>query len=221
MNILFKRAAIVLAAAVMTLGISSCAGKNSSESSGGGHNMAGDNPGGGVNIAPEDMPYGSHMTKLKENYSGVPICIEYDSNFMTEDEGKLLSTYFSAINKKDVELYNKISFGPIVNEIATMSETADANEYIAKLYDSVKSYAGEDFNISQLNVTDAVDESSAVIDNMIQTLAPEAEVTERKLVSVDVYYDTPEAKSCSLYSKTGSYVRIYVYTVNGKPYIMA
>lgn len=221
MNILFKRAAIVLAAAVMTVGISSCSGKSSSESSGSGHNMAGDILGGGVNIAPADMPYGSHMTKLTENYSGVPICIEYDSNFMTEDEGKLLSDYFSAINKKDVELYNKISFGPIVNEIAAMSETADAKEYIAKLYDSVKSYAEEDFDISLLNVNNVEDASSTVIDNMLQTLAPEAEVTERKLVSVDVYYDTPEAKSCSLYSKSGSYVQIYIYTVNGKPYIMA
>lgn len=221
MNIFVKRAAIVLAAVVMTVGTGSCAGKSSSESSGGGHNMVGGDLGSDVNIAPEDMPYGSHMTKLTENYSGVPICIEYDSNFMTEDEGKLLSAYFSAINKKDAELYNEISFGPIVYEIAAMSETADAKEYIASLYDSIKSYAKEDFNISMLNVTGVEDASTPVIDNMLQTLAPNAEVTERKLVSVDAYYDTSEAKNCSLYSKSGSYVQIYIYTINGKPYIMA
>lgn len=221
MNIFLKKAEAVLAAVLIAAALSSCGGKNSVKSSANDQNMVGGGLDGDVNIKPADMPYGASMTRLNKDKGGVPISIEYDHNFLTEDEGKAVSNYISVINKKDADLFNEISFGPVKGEILSLGNVANAEEYVTGLYNSVKAYAGDNFDMSMLIVNSAENTGADVLDDMVQKNAPDAKVTDKKLVTVDIYYDTPEASNQSLYKKMGSYFQLYIYTIDGKPYIMA
>lgn len=221
MNIFFKKAEAVLAAVLTAAALSSCGGKNSVKSSESSYNMVGADLGDDVNIEANEMPYGANMTKLIKSDGGVPISIEYDHNFVTEDEGKAVSNYLSAINKKDADLFNEISFEPTKSEILSLGDVSNAEEYVTGLYNSIKAYAGDGFDMSMLIVNSAENTGADALDDMVKKNAPDAKVTNRKLVTVDIYYDTQEASSKSLYKEMGSYFQLYIYTIDGKPYIMA
>lgn len=213
MKSFFRRAAALAAAAVMTVSVCAC-GKDDNHS----HShaqMVGDGDG---NADEDELSkiYGVNMTKLKKD---VPIEIEYDGNFLSEEEGVLLSNYFSAVCNADAELYKSVSYAPAVNDIVAVKESGGINAYINGLHDSLGEYAGEEYDFSFIVITNSEEKESPHFDVILDNAAPEAVVTSKKLVTVDAYYDTPEEKGCSLYSKMGDYIYFYVYTIDGKPYM--
>lgn len=208
----FRRAAVLAAAAVMSVSVCSCGKDDHSHSHA---QMVGDGNG---NADKDELSkiYGVNMTKLKKD---VPIEIEYDRNFLSEDEGRLLSNYLSAVCNADAELYKSVSYEPAVNDIVAVKESGGIDVYIKGLHDSIGHYAGKEYDFSFIVITDSKEEDSPHFDAILKDTAPDAVITSKKLVTVDVYYDTPEAKECSLYSKMGDYIYFYVYTIDGKPYM--
>lgn len=85
MKNIFRRAAVIAAALGMALTSFSCAGKNSSADESGHGNLVGNSPPDGVHISEDEMPYGSTVTQLKID---VPVPIEYDYRYMTEEGGQ-------------------------------------------------------------------------------------------------------------------------------------
>lgn len=209
----FRRAAALAAAAVMTVSVCSC-GKDDEHS----HSKAQMVEGAEGDADKDELSkiYGVNMTKLKKD---VPIEIEYDRNFLTEDEGRLLSNYLSAVCNADAELYKSVSYEPSVNDIVAVKESGGIDVYIKGLHDSIGHYAGEEYDFSFIVITDSKEDYSPHFDVILEDTAPDAVVTSKKLVTVDAYYDTPEAKDCSLYSQMGDYIYFYVYTIDGKPYM--
>lgn len=157
MKNIFKRAAVFAAALGMALTSFSCAGKNSSADESGHGNLVGNSPPDGAHISEDEMPYGSTLSQLKTD---VPIPIEYDNRFMTEEEGRKISEYFAAVGTKDADMLADASYDSYLELNFESMNVSSLQEYVEGYYESIKSYTGEDYEFSFITVTDVTEDES-------------------------------------------------------------
>lgn len=214
----FKKAAVLAAVTVMTFASYSCSGKDSSSDNAG--NLAGDGPAEGVSISSDDMPYGATVTKLQND--DIPVPIEYDYRYMTEEEGKKLSEYFAAIGLKDADMIAGASYGSYLEHNFSSMNVSNIEDYLTVSYDSLKTYTEEDFQFSYFIVSDVTQNEDVYpyYDELIYSIDPDAKIESRKVATMDLYYDTESAKSCSLYYRMGNYIQVCVYQIDGQIYIL-
>ncbi len=219
MKNIFKRAAVFAAALGMALTSFSCAGKNSSADESGHGNLVGNSPPDDVQISEDEMPYGSTLSQLKTD---VPIPIEYDNRFMTEEEGRKISEYFAAVGTKDADMLSEVSYDSYLELNFESMNVSSLQEYVEGYYESIKSYTGEDYEFSFITVSDVTEDESVYpyYDNIINSINPDAKIESRKVATIDILYKTESVKSSLISGKIGDYIKICVYQIDGQVYIM-
>lgn len=223
MKVVLTKISAVLSSIVLMTSFASC-GKNS----GSGdektthYNIAGGDVDGDVNVSEDEMPYGSTMRSLKPAIDDIPIMIEFDYRFLSDEIARDVSSYMAGVVNKDPSLMQKAT-NPTIFEAAMASENAGSpEEYAAAMYDDVKEVVGDDFTFSSISIQGVGDSSSydfSSYDSFVISTLPDAEITDRKLLELDIYYDTADS-SGSLYTKTGAYVTAAVYNIDGENYII-
>lgn len=218
---------IVLACALM-LACVSCS-EESSGSSGESKNMlVSDNAGKGVNVSEEEMPFGATMTDLYAP-DDVPISISYENRFMTADEAEKISDYISAINSCDAELMQKTCYPPYLEYLVTQYENTDVQNYLDTRHDTIaNTYTNGEFDFNYILINSLMDEDDddsetgfSQLDSKIHEKSPDAEITSRKQVGIDILYSLENDNgSYSLSARTGSDMILYIYTIDGQTYIL-
>lgn len=218
---------IVLACALM-LACVSCS-EESSGSSGESKNMlVSDNAGKGVNVSEEEMPFGATMTDLYAP-DDVPISISYENRFMTAEEAEKISDYISAINSCDAELMQKTCYPSYLEYLVTQYENTDVQNYLDTRHDTIAStYTNGEFDFNYILINSLMDEDDddsetgfSQLDSKIHEKSPDAEITSRKQVGIDILYSLEnDDGSYSLSARTGSDMILYIYTIDGQTYIL-
>lgn len=219
---------IIIACALM-LACVSCSEESSGSSSKEGNALVSDNMGSDVNVAAEDMPFGATMTDLYVDSDGVPISISYENRFMTEDEARKISNYISAINSCDAELMQKTCYPSYLEYLVTQYENTDIQDYLDTRHQTIESaYTNGAFDFNYILINSLMDEEDddsdtgfSQLDTKIHEKSPDAEITDRKMVGIEVLYSLEsEGGSYSLTNRTGSDMILYIYTIDGQIYIL-
>lgn len=219
---------IIFACALM-LACVSCSEESSGSSSTSGNALVSDNMGAGVNVAAEDMPFGATMTDLYVDNDNVPISISYENRFMTEEEARKISDYISAINLCDAELMQKTCYPSYLDYIVEQYENTDVQDYLDTRHSTIENtYTNGAFEFDYILINSLMDENDddsdtgfSQLDTKIHEKAPDAEITDRKRIGIDVLFTLKdEGGSYSLANRTGSDMIIYLYTIDGELYVL-
>ncbi|MDE6678826.1 MAG: hypothetical protein K2K02_07275 [Ruminococcus sp.] len=220
---------IILACAVI-IACCSC-GENKSDSSSAENKNAlvSDNMGKNVNVNAEDMPFGATMTDLYADTDKVPISISYENRFMTEEEAKKISDYISALNTCNVELMQNTCYPTYLDYLVEQYENTDVQDYLDERHKTIKNnYTNGDFNFDYIIINSLMDENDSdsdtgfsILDAKIHEGSPEAEITSRKMIGIDVLYTLDgDNGSYSFSARNGSDMILYIYTIDGQIYIL-
>ena len=217
---------IILACAFM-LACVSCSEENS-DSSGESRNMlVSDNADDGINFNEDEMPFGATMIDLSPDE--VPISISYEKRFMTADEAKKISDYISAINTCDAELIQKTSYPPYLEYLVEYYENTDVQDYLDTRHQIIaNSYTNGEYDFNYILINSLKDENDddsdtgfSQLDAKIYEKSPDAEITSRKMVEIDILYSLENDNgSYSFSRRTGSDMTLYIYTIDGQIYIL-
>ncbi|MDE5558288.1 MAG: hypothetical protein K2J32_11490 [Ruminococcus sp.] len=217
---------IILACAFM-LACVSCS-EESSGSLGESKNMlVNDNAYDGLNANEDELPFGATMIDLYPDE--VPISISYEKRFMTADEAKKISDYISAINTCDAELIQKTSYQPYLEYLVEYYENTDIQDYLDTRHQIiVDSYTNGEYDFNYILINSLKDENYddsdtgfSQLDAKIYEKSPDAEITSRKMVEIDILYSLENDNgSYSFSRRTGSDMTLYIYTIDGQIYIL-
>lgn len=218
---------IILLCAVTLVCVSCSDEKSDSLSDNSGNFIVSDTMDEGINIKNDELPFGSTMVDIYPD--NVPIAISYEKRFMTEDEAKKISDYISAINSCDTELMKNTCYPSYLDSIVNQYENIDVQGYLDSIHsDIVSSYTGEEFDFNYILINSLMDEndsdsdtSFSILDSKILEQSPDAQITSRKMVGIDVLYSLEnDGGSYSLTARTGSDMILYIYTIDGEIYIL-
>lgn len=165
--------------------------------------------------------YGGDMIKhwAKDGYE---ITVEVDGRFITEDESKAIAKYIAAIGRSDGKLMEESVHPAALKYVLDANGFTDAGSYASYLHTSLLQFTGGEFEFEYAAVEKLIDESTgfdfSVYDKIILDAEPDAEITNRKKISVDALYDNT---SKSINVRMGGYIEIYLYTINGVPYVLS
>ncbi|MCM1315702.1 MAG: hypothetical protein NC205_02770 [Prevotella sp.] len=217
---------IILACAFM-LACVSCSEESSGTSGESKNMLVSDNVGDGINVNKNEMPFGATMTDLYPD--DVPIAISYENRFMTADEAKKISDYISAVNTCDVELMQKTCYPSYLEYLVEQYENTDVQNYLDTRHQTIAStYTNGEFDFNYILINSLMDENNddsdtgfSQLDTKIHEKSPDAEITSRKMVGIDVLYSLEnDDGSYSLSMRTGSDMILYIYTIDGQIYIL-
>lgn len=204
----------------LSLACVSCSDKQSGTSSA--------NAGDGINVDENELPFGATMIDLDSERDGVPISISYEKRFMTEEEARKISDYISAVNSCDAELIKNTSYPSYLDYIVEYYGNTDIQDYLDSRQKNVEdTYTGGKFDFNYILVSSLKDENDddsetgfSTLDRKILENSPDAEITSRKMVGIDVLYSLDGSGSYSLKARTGSDMNLYIYTIDGQMYIL-
>ena len=217
---------ITLACAFM-LACVSCSEESSGTSGESNNMLVSDNVGDGINVNENEMPFGATMTDLYPD--DVPIAISYENRFMTADEAKKISDYISAVNTCDAELMQKTCYPSYLEYLVEQYENTDVQNYLDTRHQTIAStYTNGEFDFNYILINSLMDENDddsdtgfSQLDAKIHEKSPDAEITSRKMVGIDVLYSLENDNgSYSLSMRTGSDMILYIYTIDGQIYIL-
>lgn len=180
-------------------------------------------------MAEEDMPFGATITQIKPDSGKVKIDIEYDYRFMSEEEAIKISNYVAALNSVDAELMNNAVYPGYLDKYVEQTGSADLKGYLELCVDNIKTnYIGSDFEFDYILINDCVDETNQVYADRFQSMDAnlasrygDLNITDKKLVSIDIMYSIPDDDgSYSLSRRQGSDSLLFIYTIDGAPYIV-
>lgn len=227
MNKIFTRTAAVLMAAFMAVSAASCSDKKNDEKAKSEGNLAGGDLPEGANVDEENMPYGAQYKRLTVEDDGLPMYIEFDNRYMTDDEAKQVVSYFWSLSSKDPK-YLEEAVHPDLLKYRLDEAGTTAQDFLNKEYDIIKEYAESDFTFTGTLVDGILkaDESSSdyeFYDSLVKKAIPDGKVTDKKLFMVNCTYSRPDDPNgvYSLQMRLGDYVDVAVYTIDGKPYIIS
>lgn len=218
---------IILLCAVMMV-CCSCSDENSGSSGESRNILVSDNAGKGINVNEDEMPFGATMTDLYAP-DDVPVSISYENRFMTEDEAKKISDYISAINTCDAELMKKTCYSSYLDYLIEQYENTDVQNYLDDRHNTIaNNYTSGEFDFDYILINSLMDENDnesdtgfSKLDEKIFSKSPDAEITSRKMVGIDVLYSLENDNgSYSLSARTGSNMILYIYTIDGQIYIL-
>ncbi|MDE6539546.1 MAG: hypothetical protein K2K66_05095 [Ruminococcus sp.] len=217
---------IILACAFM-LACVSCSEENSGSSGESKNMLVNDNAYDGLNANEDELPFGATMIDLYPDE--VPISISYEKRFMTADEAKKISDYISAINTCDAELIQKTSYQPYLEYLVEYYENTDIQDYLDTRHQIiVDSYTNGEYDFNYILINSLKDENYddsdtgfSQLDAKIHEKSPDAEITSRKMVEIDILYSLENDNgSYSFSRRTGSDMTLYIYTIDGQIYIL-
>lgn len=180
-------------------------------------------------MAQEDMPYGSTISVLKEAGGKVTVGIEYDNRFLTEEEAIKVSDYIAALGNADDALMRETVYDGYLDAIAEKENYADLKAYLDECVNVIEAdYIGEEFSFNYAMINSCVDKSNAdyaerfvSIDAALQSICGDLNITDRKMITVEIMYThTAGGGSYSLSQKQQSDTTLFVYTIDGEPYIV-
>lgn len=218
----FSRTAAFLAAALTAVSLWSCGdGKGSST----GGNMVGEIPYDGDGIAEEDLPYGATITKLTSSSGKAAIDTEYDNRFLTEEEAGMLTDYLYGLSHRDTEHFESAVYPALLqNSLSTMN-LASTQALLDDRYDNYKKYIEDDFDFILVTVDDVTDGSDTGFENcdeFVEKVTPGVKATSKKELSVNCIVETAETGGTHYLSDIfGDDLTIYVYTIDGRPYVIS
>ena len=225
MNKIFKRAAAVLAAVLMAASAVSCSdNKKNDEKAKSEGNLAGGDLPDNADVKEEDMPYGAQYKRLTVEDDGLPMSIEFDDRYMTDDEAKQVVNYFWSLSSKDPSYLEKAVHPDLLKYRLDTAKTT-AQDFLNSEYELIKGYTGSDFTFTFVLVDGMLKDDSgfAAYDELIKETMPDAKVTDKKVFMVNCTYNKPDDPNgvYSLQMRIGDYVDVAVYTIDGKPYIIS
>lgn len=89
---------------------------------------------------------------LKE-VDGKEIYLIYDGRYVTDDEMNAITDYYSAIQNKDYELFKTTQPVPYIDFLED-KQSKEITSYVDDFYKEVEDGVGDEFDFSQLEVTD-------------------------------------------------------------------
>jgi|GEM_PF-631341 len=187
------------------------------------------------------LEYGATIDQLKRPTFDVPIPVEYDRRFVTQDEGFLLSYNYEAINTNDAELFKSTCYGDYVAFLTERSKLTP-EEYLKAQYDGIKEtyLENEDFKFNMILVENCFSPYSDIeklrehnisfktLDERLAYYGDQhsepnilSKVTDRKAVLLNLLYEknSEPGSAFSMERRTGSLAVKYLYTIDGKPYL--
>lgn len=198
----------------MTAGLSGCGSKDESSNE---------------ILTEADMPYGSTMARLSVNEEkGVPITVEYDHRFLTEDEAVIVSNYFAALNNADDVEMNKLYYPGLFTYLVNKASYSDGKLFLTDTKETLESNLSAKIDMNYLIIQDIQDNDS-IADKFASAEADLAEavgvevlenINSKKSVGIEVLYDTDDAKDLSLTRQTGDHFYLYIYEIEGKYYVL-
>lgn len=217
----FLRIASLLTSVLTAASLWSCSGSSSSV----GENMVGESPHDGVNVDQEEFPYGATITKLTAASGKVAIDVEYDARFLTEEEAGMLSDYLCGLSRKDAALFESAVYPAILqNSLSTMN-MEDAQALLEDRYKNYKKYIEDDFDFILVTVDDVTDGSDTGFDScdeFIEKVAPGVKAASKKELSVNCIVETAETGGTHYLSDIfGDNLTIYIYNIDGRPYVIS
>ncbi len=228
MNKFITRAAAFIAAAAISVSAVSCGSKEEKKAKEkDDHNMVAiDAPEGNVNV--DELGYGATQHDDTPETSDVPIGVSYDPRYVTAEEAAKVVDYFYSLPSKDVKRHENAVYPPILKYRLESLEVSSTQELLDSLYDLYKNYTEMDFEFTYVLIEDIVEEKNDKsayedYDNVLAKVAPDANVTDKKLLKVNCTYSEPGGNgSYSLMLHRGNkYVDVAVYTIDGVPYIIS
>ena len=217
---------IILAFAFM-LACVSCSEDNSDSSDESRNMLVSDNANDGINVNEDELPFGATMIDLSPDE--VPISISYEKRFMTAEEAKKISDYISAINTCDAELIQKTSYPPYLEYLVEYYENTDVQDYLDTRHQIIaNNYTNGEYDFNYILINSLKDENDddsdtgfSQLDAKIYEKSPDAEITSRKMVEIDILYSLENDNgSYSFSRRTGSDMTLYIYTIDGQIYIL-
>lgn len=212
MKLSMRRTAALAAAAMLAFSAVGCSSKDSSSDSAGSTKAASADP-----VA----QYGGDMIKhwAKDGYE---ITVEVDGRYITEDESKKIAKYIASIGRSDGKLMEESVHPAALKYVLDANGFSDAGAYVSYLHETLMQYIGEEYEFEYATVESLIDESTGFdfsrYDQIILDAEPDAEITNRKKVSLDALYDHTNK---SLNVHMGGYIEVYIYTINGEPFILS
>lgn len=225
MNKNITRIAALMAAVLMSVSAFSCSDnkKNDEKAKSEGNIAGGDLPD-NADVKEEDMPYGAQYKRLTVEDDGLPMSIEFDNRYMTDDEAKQVVNYFWSLSSKEPS-YLEAAVHPALLKYRLESANTTAQDFLNSEYDLIKGYTGSDFKFTYALVDGIMKDDSGFdyYDDLIEKTMPDAKVTDKKVFMVNCTYNRPDDPNgvYSLQMRLGDYVDIAVYTIDGKPYIIS
>lgn len=219
----------IILACAFVLACVSCSDDNSGSSGKSKNMLVSDNIGKGINVTEDEMPFGATMTDLYSDKDGVPISISYDNRFMTADDAEKISDYISAINTCDAELMQKTCYPSYLEYLVEYYENTDVQNYLDTRHQIiVNSYINGEYDFNYILINSLKDENDddsdtgfSQLDAKIHEKSPDAEITSRKMVEIDILYSLENDNGSYSFSKrTGSDMTLYIYTIDGQIYIL-
>lgn len=226
MKISFSRTVALFAAVLTAASLWSCSGKTSGESSSaGGGNMVGEFPDDIANVGQDELPYGASITKITASSGKTAADIEYDNRFLTEDEAVMLADYLCGLSRKDTALFEGAVYPALLkNSLSTMNMDS-TQALLENRYDNYKKYIEDDFEfilITVDDVTDGTDTGFESCDEFLEKVTSGVTPTSKKELSVNCLFETAETGATHYLSEVfGDDLTIYVYTIDGRPYVIS
>ncbi len=219
-NNTMKKILALASASIMMSNFAACGKSGSSESSSkNDKNLVGYDG----NYSPEDMPENASTILMTREESGTPIQIEYISNQLNSDQGKLLCQYFNALGEKDAATLETCVYGGYFDLLLGKETITDIDDYAEKLYNSYVQFTGGNFVFTYL-VQDGIAEAEFdMYDEIVAAFAPESQIEERTSVYIDAYFSSEELNLSSVPLKNrmnGEMLNIVIYKIDGQYYIM-
>ena len=220
----FRKAAAIMAAAVITVSASVSCSSKSSFSSDPNNLIGGDLPD-DYSKDLEDMPYGGEYQKFEAGDNDFPMGIDMDPRFVTIDEASALTNYFYSVNKQDVESFKKAVHPDLIKYRLENSEYSTEQEFLDAEYELLKQYTGSDFTFDYILIDGRLKDTEGAFeqyDKLVETAIPGCDITSRNMYMVDVTYHKPnDGGSYSLRYRFGDDMNIALYTIDGKAYVIS
>ena len=239
MKSLFSKIIAAAAAVSMSAALFSCGGEgSSSESKEKDPNALVEDIGDDVNVSADDMPYGANITTLSKQDDGVLATTEFDTRYISIDEGKLFSNYFCSIAEKDSALFESVSYKPYLDAMVAESGCADIQDYVNSCYERYKALVGADFKFTYVYSADCKDANSGYnfipYDEKIKELAPDAEIRTKMALPIYLNFSATDDSGLGgeVIPRTSydfplgvelgdtDFIWICIYNIDGKDYII-
>lgn len=224
MTAYFKKAAVLIAAMLITVSAASC-GSSDKKTAGAhqDHNIAGTVPQ-GVAVG-EDVLADSTERELSPDEDDVPLDIIFYPAYTTDDEAKVISNYFCSLSDKSVE---KLESSVYPDELKFKLDSSSSQEFLDTEHDYlIETLTEEDFEFIGVTVEELLpsdDEAYSYYNGILGQAAPDANVTVRKVFKINCLYTKEGGGQYSLAlrmeEKQMGDIIIAVYTIDGKPYIL-
>ena len=207
-----KSTLAIFSALTIAAGFTGCGGSKSSSS---------ETSGSSITVSNDPVAnYGGDMFKHLQK-DGYEITAEVDARYVTDDESKKLAKYIAAIGRCDGKLMEEALYPAALDYVMKANSCSTAAEYATVLHKQLLQFTGEDFEFDYTVVEEYADESNfdfSKYDSIVLDADPDAQITNRKRLSVDALYDHTNK---SINVRMGGYIDVYMYTINGVPYVLS